>query len=378
MTDTTEMPAMQQITLNQAKEALKRLDMMDPISGDKNPDDDRLSYQHTNILAELEHPGGGYGMYAAHSRYLSPTRLSIITKVFMHEGSKIRIHMPDKVGLMEEEDGSVTKCTYIGNSIHEAQITFKNRLNLRRFMELPSHFAGDPEEQIKAELISGRVLLFSESEADVRLIKHFLRESRVQFTEATTLGVALDRVRSAPFDIVISGELVGGMQAERILTSLTEAGYSSDFVVIRSSSATALGACNDSNFTATLNKPLDAFAVLNLFAQLLGVADGDSDTDHLHSNLPNDPSNVELVEWYIDHVKRLVHGLEKAMMAEAVDDARSYISTLRDTGTSYGFPTLSEQADKLLIEVNASGSISECRPLVQRCVNMTRRMRCMR
>jgi len=369
---------MQQISPAQAKEIQKRLEQIDPVTGDTNPEDERLHYHHPNILLLLEHPGGGFGKYAAHSRYLSPTKLSVITKVFMHEGSKIRVHLPDKVGLMEEEEGTVTRCNYISNSVHEIQVAFKNRLNLRRFMELPPHLLALTNDAINPEHISGRVLLFSESEADLRLIKHYMRESRVQFTEASTLGVVLDRIRSAPFDIVICGEKVLGIQAERIHASISEAGYSSDFVVICSTIGNSGSVSDEYDFASILVKPLEEFQVINLFAQILGADMADGDTEQLHSILPKEPSNIELVEWYIDHVKRIIHGLEKAMMANAVDDARTHISTLRDTGTSYGFPSLSEQANKLLIEVNASGSISECKLLVQKCVSTTRRMRCMR
>lgn len=373
MNQEIEVSAAQQITTAQASDVLKKLSQSDPVQGDKTPDDDRLPYQHPNVLLMLEHPGGGYGRCFSHTRYLSQTRLSVITKVFMHVGSKVRAYLPDRMGMPEEQDGTVLKCNYISNSMHEVQILLKHKINLKLFMDLPAHFIVDSDAEVDPKQIGGRVLLYSDDQADVKLVYHFTRQTRVQFSEAASLGGVLDLIRSEPFDLVLCGDMVQGVQALRVRSALQDAGFGATFTVIEPPSL-GVSAYADEPGILSLLKPLTEAGVVNLFGSVLGVCIG-GEGDYLYSSLPKDDSNIELIDWYIDHVKCLVHELHKAAMAEAVDEARRYIATLRDTGTSYGFAPISESAAGLLKSINASGSVAECQAEVQQCINLTRQMR---
>lgn len=367
-----EVSIAQKISTAQANETLKMLDQLDPIMGEKTPDDDRLPYCHPNVMLVISHLGGGFGRCFTHTRYLSPTHLSVLSKVYMHEGSIAHAYLPDRVGMPEEREGTVTQCNYIYNCMHEVTIQFKHRLNLQLFTEVPAHFI-DGEEEINPQHLAGRMLLFSDDEADVRLIMHYLRESRIQIDQAESLGAVLDFVRSKPFDVLACGDMVQGMGVDRIYAALNDAGCSSSLVTICPAGYEP-GWGDVNGGTEYLIKPLNESGVLNMLARLLGTG-GDTDTEHLYSELPNDQSNAELVEWYIDHVKCLIHSLQKAAMADAVDDARRYITTLRDTASSYGFTPISKAAEQLIKSINASGSISECRDEIQKCYNLTRRMR---
>ena len=370
-----EISIAQKISAAQVAETLKILDQFDPVQGEQSPEDERLPYLHPNVKLVITHPGGGFGKCYTYTRYLSPTRLSVLSKVYMHEGSKVHIQMPDKLGMPEDQEGTITQCNYIYNSMHEVKILLKHRVNLRLFMDPPAHFAIDAEEEIDPEQISGRMLIYSDDKADVRLIQHYLRKSRVQITEADSLGALLDVVRSKPFDIVLCGDMVQGLGVDRIHAALTEAGCTSDVMAI-CPVGDVLANLEAAGEVLCLSKPLHEPSVIAKFADLMGNGAG-GESDCLYSDLPQDEQNAELVDWYIDHVKCLVHSLQKAVMADAIEDAKRYIMTLRDTGSSYGFRPISEMASELIKAINASGSITECRDKVRWCLDLTRRMRSM-
>lgn len=366
----------QQITTTQASEILKKLEHTDPIRGNQTTTDERLPYNQTNVLLMVTHPGGGTGKYYSHSRCISPTHLSVITKVFLHTGCKLRVFLPDKMGMPEETDGTVTMCRYVSNSMHETQIAFKERVNLKLFVDVPDHFVFNPGGEVDPSKLTGRVLLYSDDQADVQLLKHYLRDSDLQLAEADTLGEALDLIRSVPIDAILCGDMVQGMQANLVYSALCEVGYNSGFMVLCPTDAAVVDVIDDTPSMSLLAKPLEETNVINSLADLLGVAAGGS-SDRIVSTLTNEDKNIALVEWYIDHVKCLTHSLQKALIADAVDEARQYVKTLRDTAKSYGFTQISDEAKALLKEINASGSIAECHKEVRQYINLTQKMRVM-
>lgn len=369
--------AAHQICASQAADTLKLLEQIDPIRGEKTATDERLPYRHANLLLLISHPGGGFGRCFSHSRYLTPTRLSVLTKVFMHVGSRIRAYLPDKMGVPEEHECTVVQCKYVCNSIHEVLIMLRDRVNLRHYVDVPGHYKNEELASLAPENIAGRAIIYSDEEADIRLIRHYLRQTRVQISAMDSLGVALDHVRGEPFDAFVCGDVVQGIRNTEIYASLRSFGYSGSFATICPSVGAKFVIGDDTSNMFHLTKPLDASGVINCFSEMLGVQAG-GDCDLLHSTLPQDSSNAELVEWYIDHVKCLAHALQKALSANAVEDAKRYMATLRDTGVSYGFDPISETAGEILEKIVASGSIAQCETEVQECINLTRRMRRMK
>lgn len=362
------------LCVTQALEALKLLDHADPIRGGQSDEDDRIAYRQANLLMLVTHPGGSVGNYLTHSRFLTSTRLSLLTKVFMHSGAVVKIYLPDKHGIPEEHSATVIRCNYACNSLHETLLTFNERLNLREYVDIPAHYVNQDWPAVEPEQLVGRIVVYCDGEADFRLVQHYLRNTRVRVSRVESIGQALDHVRSQRCDAFLCDDKVQNSEDREVRQSLREAGYMESFVTLRSAESGNLAFSDDMQDIHTLSKPLDESGVMNLLAEILGV-ETENDEDLLYSSLPPDEHHADLVGWYVEHVKSLNFNLQKATTDHQIDQIKHILTTLRDTASSYGFNPVSQAALDLMEEIRGAAEVLNCAEKIQDFIRLTRRMR---
>lgn len=317
-----------------------------------------VAYENASVTVTVNHPGGSTAELAVEPRRINAEGIIFRHRNFLHLGTRCEVGLPTLAGMHDKLPGVVSSCTYVDSRTHEFIVRFRERVDLRRYVQ--GQVAHRGERSIAADLgtHTGDVLHLCEEEAEQRLMVFCLRHTKLGLVQVATLGRALDELRRRRFSALICELPLQNerLSCDEVLTRIRGTGYCGPVIAsIETGSARAFGPALLVG-AAPLRKPYDKSTLLAKLDDLLCAS---APGGQVHSTLRGDATVAELVNWYVRHVRELRSNLRRAREAEELDVARRILAVLRDTGAGYGFEVLSTRAAVALTALDATGSVGE-------------------
>jgi len=166
--------------------------------------------------------------------------------------------------------------------------------------------------------------------------------------------LAIDKAMSQSFDLILMDmqmPVMGGLEATRILRSK---GYKGAIIALTANTMELdIKACSDAGYDDFLAKPIDRakfYGVLN--QRLVPALDHSNNFSPVFSTLlDEDQKFSDMVAKYIDQLPGIIFDIAKANQERDLESLRFKIHDLISTGGGYGYPMLTELANRINVEL---------------------------
>lgn len=337
---------------------------------------DLFAYRNAGATLAVYHPGGGVGRYPVQTRCLSTREVRLLHSGYIHTGVRATLSLTTLAGDTLDAHAKVERCAHLRGMAHEVCMQFEKPIDPRQLLKAVSIAVPDAEPEFNPLDLAGRVLLLDDEEAAIRLMQHHLASTRVALTACRQVGAALDAVRRQPFDAGLVDLNLEEQRGEDAIRMLGEAGFRGPLILLAGeASPTRIRAAKDAGVCDVLPKPYQCAELFTLLRRWLGAAEGDASDEPVTSRLAGDPSMAALLAWYVPRVRSLAHEMQKSRECDSFDGLRARVLTLKETATGYGYDALHLAAVEALTALDASMSVAESAPTLNRLESVCRRVR---
>ena len=227
----------------------------------------RHHFRRTALRVALLRPDGTPLPLIVACRNLSRGGISILHNAFIHPGTRCLVMIPAITGGQVPVQASVVRCTHCQGLVHEVGLQFADPLDLHHFLQLDPLSDWLTLERVNAPDLTGSLLCVAADDADARIIRHFLRGTRLA---VSTVSTAAHAIAAPPADLVITDESLPDASAADLISALRARGHAGPVLVTAPAHELArrdeLSAVPASAFLA---KPLDQQLLLRAIAELL-------------------------------------------------------------------------------------------------------------
>jgi DNA-binding response OmpR family regulator len=352
-------------------------DLRDAENDNERRDGDvRMPFLHRDIGLFAEHPGGGQVGYLVFTRNLTPNGAAILHGGYLHRGTRCKIMLPTIWGGEEPTRGVVTWTRHITGMIHEVAMRFEKPIELWRFIESDESSAHSIAQSFDVESLVGDVLLLDNLEVECKICEYHLASTQLKLVAATTLDAALAELELNSFDAILCDLNLGEMKGEDAIKALRKAPYLGPIIVLTGESNPArMRSAREAGADAIVKKPYDPHNLLAVLAECMSKGGDGVGCGPVYSKLEHDAAAEPLLDNYFEFVDTTMHTLRQAVSDDDLVTARDCSQDIRETGGGYGFPTLTEAADGVVIALDSSGSVAESLQEVQKLETAVKLMR---
>ncbi len=210
-------------------------------------------------------------------RNLSRGGISVLHGAYMHPGTRCVVALPRVGRPPAVVEGVVARCTHRGGMVHEIGVRFAESVSVREFVRHDPLAEACSFEHVEPESLHGRLLHVEDSPFDVRLVAHFLRNSRVRLRQVTDALRALEVVHEG-CDLILCDAHVPDLAGLQLVRDIRARGVTTP--IILSTSDTGPGvreALIQARADAYLVKPITQDGLLRALAEfLMAVPDEES------------------------------------------------------------------------------------------------------
>ncbi|MHC5114273.1 MAG: response regulator [Planctomycetota bacterium] len=296
-------------------------------------------YRAVDIPLSIEQPQGGHSYCFVFGRWISPTRICVLTGRFTHEGSPCRMVLTRSTGDRMLVQGRVSACRLVESPCHELEVELREEID-------PLLFEGaslDPEDTAPGQRpgrgeVNGSILVAEPFVPDLLLLEHHLAGTGLGIRIATTPGATLDAVKRSPPDAVLYGLDIADEEGTRTLQRIRAVGYGGPILMLTpETDSTVLDRAHKAGATDFVSKP---YHIEFLMAQLeVHLGDGEVPR-RIYSTVTCEPGMPELVERYVKFVRRAADQVDRTYAEREWDDLRGLCRQLKGSGVGYGFQRL--------------------------------------
>lgn len=337
----------------------------------------RYEFEDRLVPAEIIHPGGGSAHVEVLMVNLSAGGCCLIHRGYLHPSTECKLYLLTNSGQSVSAHATVKWCQLLRGVYHSTGLEWDAPIQPRDFIDprvwLELSQAENPQSN---DALEGRFLLLTGDQMQDMLMHMLLRESEAELKTIDTSGGALDAVRSGGYDIVIIDTDDDEIDVESMPARLHGEGYTGPVLALTHENGPAsIEALRECGYAETLIKPLreDTFA-MGVHMALDHCANAASGTGPIFSSLASQENTRQWISDYLDIVRQRASTLEEAARADDTSVARQICDSIRDSGTSYGFPLLTEIANSALTAVNASGSANEALSCIRQLIRVIERL----
>lgn len=337
----------------------------------------RYEFEDRLVPAEIIHPGGGRAHVEMMLVNLSAGGCCLIHRGYLHPSTECKLYLLTNSGQSVSAHATVKWCQLLRGIYHSTGLEWDEAIHPRDFIDprvwLELSQIENPQSK---EALEGRYLLLTSDKMQEMLLRMLLRESEAELETTDSSGSLLDAVRAGGYDVVIIDTDNPEIDAQSIPARLQNEGYTGPVLALTHENGPAsIEALRECGYSEMLIKPLreDTF-VMGIHMALDHCANAASGTGPIFSTLASKHDTRRWVSDYLDIVRDRAKTLEEAARADDTDVARQICDAIRDSGTSYGFPLLTEIANSALTAVNASGSANEALSCIRQLIRVIERL----
>ncbi|MCC6676750.1 MAG: response regulator [Phycisphaerales bacterium] len=289
-------------------------------------------------------------------RNLSAGGMSVLHNSYLHTGSKVVVTLPHPADGPVELEGTVNRCRHVRGVVHEIGIQFKKSIQARDFVRLDPFSDCFSLENVKAEDLKGVMVHLDDSAMDQKLVRHFLRETRIRLRSTSDAAEAMQFAREG-CDLILTDYYLEGMDGAAFVAQVRAEGIGVPVILATSdTSMVTRSRLSELNVNAFLTKPISQNILMRAIAEFMmdGAASGAPT-----SSLPREHPNHALVAGFVEQLRLYARQLAEI---EARDDAaacRTVCLQIKGSAPAVGFEMIAELADEAVKAVTASMSVAE-------------------
>ncbi len=337
-------------------ELLDRIENPEGQAKDPKRDFVRWPFRETSVRVQIFHPGGVNSWITVACRNISRAGMAILHSSYAHTGTKCRVMLPHPQKGEIAMDGWVTRCTHRSGVVHELGIRFDQHLNVQEFLR-PNPFTDwFSLERVNPEDLSGTIVYVEDSDIDRKIVKHFLRQTKLNVMMATSGAEALQCIDES-IDLVLVDFHLGDMSGADLAHKLRENGLEVPLIILtcdtQAATADVLGNIRAAAFLA---KPVSQDLLLRAIAEFLIVQ---KTASMGNPQAVVDKGNPALTEGLLLALGQYAKKLDDCVQRSDAPGARTLCLQIAGTAGTVGFKDVSQLATKAAEAVSRSMSVAE-------------------
>jgi len=328
----------------------------------------RWNYRRLNTQASFEHPGGGVTRIMTTTRTLWFEGMTLLCAGFVHSGSIFKANLKSNDGESMAVMGTVVNCKHIEGVFHEIEVKFNQHIDPNLFIDATQSNNVASAEMVDLSTLRGKVLHLDDSEADARLLVHYLRGSGIELKSVRKAEEALQSLFVTDFDIFLCDlNLGGGTDGITAVKSARENGFCGPIVVMSAeTNVSKLAAMKAAGAEHVLAKPYQKNALIQMMVKIHQQVGAIVDGEVLYSTLSDEPETDELLAGYVASTQKTVRDMQKSILARDLSAVREYCLNIHGSASGYGFIPLGLAAEEAIRALDSTMSVDEARPQIRR------------
>jgi hypothetical protein len=334
-------------------ELLQRLDATESKEANARRVFSRWAFRQPSVTIRLQHPGGSEVELRLACRNLSQGGVSLLHSGYVHPGTQCSVTLPRLAGGAVDIAGEITRCLHRRGMLHELGVRFNNPINIHLFIDATRNTDFHVLEHVKPQTVFGRLLLVEDCPLNTKIVKHYLRETKLQITAVAT---AADGINAAAdgFDIILTDWSLPDMSGVKMLTQIREGGITTPAIIITADPVGAIkeGLAELPN-VAVLAKPITQEQVLRAVAERVMDRKAASPTETTKSG-----GTMSLSSDLLSSMREQAEVLNKAARNKDVKAALPICFMLIGAAAPMGHPQLGGMASTLVDAASANQPIA--------------------
>jgi CheY-like chemotaxis protein len=311
---------------------------------------------------------GDLAAMAMACRNISSGGMSLLHRAFIHQGSSIRVCLKKLSGEIVGVDGTVVHSRHVRGTTHEIGVHFDNPIDPREFLSLSAFATTFMIEHVEPDDLKGVVLAIDDSDADLRLLQHFLQGTQIRFRTAEDFDEGLKLAAEGCDLILLDYHLNDDHTGTEFIERLRQSGLDTPVLMTTSDTQVTKGLLN-TPADAILAKPIARELLHRALAQFMLYG---SPSVAKKSTLPEGHPNASFIPDFIADLNEIAVQLEESIKTEDYQSCNDLCLRIADTGPTLGFQALADSATKTARLISASMSVSETITPVRRLITMCR------
>jgi CheY-like chemotaxis protein len=351
---------------------LDKLDALDSDDFRNRRNSTRCVFRRMDVVTKIHHPGGSTSVKAVATRNLSSNGVGFLYTSYLHTGTRVEVTLKRRLGGEDVIHGKVVFCAHVAGVFHQVGVRFNEKIFPKLYLDPGSYEEVDSSTQIDASTLGGRVLYIDDQEMDRLLLKHHLRETKVELTAVPGEKEALAAIAAGKFDVILCDLNLETGPGEAVIKTVRNNGYSGPICLVTAeSSPSRLQAAQEAGAIGVLSKPYEQTKLIALIGSWLNAT---NKSEQIISAVAQQADMKEMLERFVGSVHEMAKEIQLASEREELDRLRQMCMNLKGNGTGYGFPVLSEAAREAVKSLDATMSAAESAVQIQRLLDICRRL----
>lgn len=199
------------------------------------------------------------------TRNISAGGIALLHSSYLHVGTRVIVEVPGIAIGLASLRGVVRACHHVSGRVHEIGIEFEQRIDLANFLPCDLIDGCHTLDFVEPAELQGRALVIDDRELDRRIVRHLLRNTRLEVDEAASPALWEGDGREAP-DVVLCEQSLATPVA---ITALRQRLGARPIIAIGDSLKSAREAVRGLDVDGYVPKPLDERSLLRMLGEFL-------------------------------------------------------------------------------------------------------------
>lgn len=332
----------------------------------------RWAYRNERVVLRLEHPGGSTVDLPLASRNLSRDGVSLLHSSYVHQGSRCVVLLDHLSKGSIEVRGEIVRCNHLVGRVHEVGVRFDDLIQTKEFLDFDPMNECYSVEAVDPAKLAGRVLIVDVDELECKLIRKHLVGTSLRCESEIDPDKAVEKA-AKEIDVILTEFHLGSSQGTDLIRELRANGVRAPVIIVSCDKTDASrDEMRQAGASAFVSKPIERDQLLRALAEFL-LADGDGGP--MFTSLADRDAMFEFVPSFVETMGPVVERVEQTVEADDLQQFRVLCMRLGSQAPSLGFVELGRAADEACHALDASSSVSESDPEIQRLLAACRRVR---
>lgn len=318
----------------------------------------RWPFRQASLLVHVFQNGGSNPtpIHVA-CRNLSCGGISLLHSAYIHLGTKVQVTLPHPERGNVSIPAFVVRCTHLRGVIHEIGVKFNKPIQAREYFKTSTANTQFSLENVEAGNLVGTLIYVDDSDLDLRIVRHYLRETQLRLRTAPNAEEGLKLAREG-CDLILADYQMPGMTGVDFAVEVRKLGINTPIIITTSDTSPLTRQKIESvSVNGFLAKPVTQDMLLRAVAEFL-VASKDG-TVAGTTSLDRDNPNYVLVEAFIGQIPQFLKRLNDAITRDDEHLARTVALQLKGLAPTLGFDVLGNVADEAATMLAATASVTE-------------------
>jgi CheY-like chemotaxis protein len=191
----------------------------------------RIPFVDPFVRVVLEEAHGSRREMVLACRNLSRGGVGLLHSSFIYPGTMVTVFIRRPDGSCPGVRGRVARVQHRGGVVHEIGVKFEKEINPRAYSPSDITEAAPSFERVNPQNLRGEVVFVTDSDGLARRLKHYLRETGLNFRFAGTPDAALDEAAGSPQMMLVDMDF-GAVAGPELVKKLRVRGFNLPIALI--------------------------------------------------------------------------------------------------------------------------------------------------